>query len=154
MPKDPVRNIDRYKIRGGHFNEFDFARHHNEMTHEEEEQFRQGEVPIPSEQTKAERIKRLLTKYGESLPGSAKKKSVAKNKPARKTTSKAAKSTAKPTSKPTSKAAAKSTKKSAAKSVTKKTTSQSTARGKTTKAQSSAQDRNKSRKPSKPSGRK
>jgi hypothetical protein len=26
MPKDPSRNVDRYKVRGGHINEYDFEK--------------------------------------------------------------------------------------------------------------------------------
>jgi hypothetical protein len=75
MPKDPVRNLDRYKIRGGHMNEFDYSRHHTEISQEHGEQHEHGgKVPIPSQQTRAERIKQLLHKYGESVPGEPKKK--------------------------------------------------------------------------------
>jgi hypothetical protein len=36
MPKDPARNVDRYKIAGGKLNEFEFQKHHAEMTEESE----------------------------------------------------------------------------------------------------------------------
>lgn len=26
MPKDATKNVDRYKVRGGHLNEYDFAK--------------------------------------------------------------------------------------------------------------------------------
>ncbi len=68
MAKDPVRNVDRKKIRGGQFNEFDFARHHRQ----EDESGQTGGIPVNSEQVKADRIKRLLAKYGASLPGEKK----------------------------------------------------------------------------------
>jgi hypothetical protein len=75
MPKDPVRNIDRYKIRGGHINEFEYSRHHTEISNEQgEHPEHDSKVPIPSQQTRAERIKQLLHKYGESVPGEEKKK--------------------------------------------------------------------------------
>jgi hypothetical protein len=45
MPKDPIRNIDRYKVRGGRLNEFDFTRQ-----------------------------KQTMQKYGESAPVAKKKK--------------------------------------------------------------------------------
>ena len=45
MPKDPLLNIDRYKVRGGHLNEFDFSRQ-----------------------------KQSMQKYGESAPVAKKKK--------------------------------------------------------------------------------
>ena len=40
MPKDPARNVDRYKIAGGKLNEFEFQKHHAEMA-EEAERFRE-----------------------------------------------------------------------------------------------------------------
>jgi hypothetical protein len=36
MPKDPARNVARYKIAGGNLNEFEFQKHHAEMTEEAE----------------------------------------------------------------------------------------------------------------------
>jgi hypothetical protein len=45
MPKDPLRNVDRYKVRGGHLNEFDFSRQ-----------------------------KQLMQKYSEAVPAGKKKK--------------------------------------------------------------------------------
>jgi len=81
MSKDPVRNVDRKKIRGGQFNEFDFARHQSELTREQEEESGQaGGIPVSSEQVKADRIKRLLAKYGASVPGE--KKAEPETKPA------------------------------------------------------------------------
>ena len=35
MPKDPAENIDRYKIRGGQLNEFEFHQHQEQMAREE-----------------------------------------------------------------------------------------------------------------------
>jgi len=68
MAKDPVRNVDRKKIRGGQFNDFDFARHHRQ----EDESGQTGGIPVNSEQVRADRIKRLLAKYGASVPGEKK----------------------------------------------------------------------------------
>src|SRR5262249_8260325 len=69
MPKDPRRNVDRYKTRGGHFNEFDFIRHHSELAKEHDEPHEQGsQMPFTSEQKKVKRIKELLAQYGESGP--------------------------------------------------------------------------------------
>jgi len=68
MAKDPVRNVDRKKIRGGQFNDFDFARHHRQ----EDESGQTGGIPVNSEQVRADRIKRLLSKYGASVPGEKK----------------------------------------------------------------------------------
>ena len=72
MPKDPVRNVDRYKVRGGRMNEFDFLRKQTELAREQGEQEQGDKIPIPSEQSKADRIKQLLQKYGESVPGERK----------------------------------------------------------------------------------
>ena len=46
MPKDPARNVDRYKIAGGKLNEFEFQKHHAEMT-EESERFRERSAKKP-----------------------------------------------------------------------------------------------------------
>ena len=35
MPKDPTKNVDRYKIRGGNLNEFEFTQNQAEFTVEE-----------------------------------------------------------------------------------------------------------------------
>ena len=43
MPKDPARNVDRYKIAGGKLNQFEFQKHHAEMT-EESERFRERQA--------------------------------------------------------------------------------------------------------------
>jgi hypothetical protein len=43
MPKDPARNVARYKIAGGKLNEFEFQKHHAEMT-EESERFREKQA--------------------------------------------------------------------------------------------------------------
>jgi hypothetical protein len=129
MPKDPVRNVDRYKIRGGHLNEFDYSRQQTEIAREQgDQQEHGGKIPITSEQTKADRIRQLLHKYGESVPGEPKKeeppKEVPKAEPARKVkvktvekppekaraARKAAGETKKAAAKPVKKAAAKATK--------------------------------------------
>jgi hypothetical protein len=34
MPKDPKRNLQRYQIRGGHLNEFEFQKSQRELTEE------------------------------------------------------------------------------------------------------------------------
>jgi hypothetical protein len=39
MPKDKTENIDRYKIRGGHINEFEFSLNEGAMTEQERERF-------------------------------------------------------------------------------------------------------------------
>jgi hypothetical protein len=161
MPKDPIRNVDRYKIRGGHLNEFDYSRQQTELSREQGDQPEQsGKIPIPSEQAKANRIKQLLQKYGESVPGEPKKEEQPKKAPkveparkmktvekppekaraARKATGQTKKSEAKPVKKATAKTAkaakrstAKAAAKPAAKAASKKAAGKSPARGKASK---------------------
>lgn len=72
MPKDPARNVDRYKIGGGQLNEFDFNRQHGEMT---QQQNAPGEGPhgadatsgLPPDQAKAARTRELLAAHGEGV---------------------------------------------------------------------------------------
>jgi hypothetical protein len=35
MPKDATKNVDRYKVRGGQLNEFDFARKQEEFAEQD-----------------------------------------------------------------------------------------------------------------------
>ena len=35
MPKDATKNVDRYKVRGGQLNEFDFTRNQEEFAQKE-----------------------------------------------------------------------------------------------------------------------
>lgn len=65
MPKDPTRNIDRYKIRGGTLNTFDFARNRTEMS--EGQSLKEAGTLIPPSD-EPERVARLLAKYGEAQP--------------------------------------------------------------------------------------
>lgn len=73
MPKDPARNVDRYKIRGGQFNEFDFHRGQEDFAQQEHSR---GQGPhgaeaatgLPPDQAKAERTRQLLAAHGESVP--------------------------------------------------------------------------------------
>ena len=54
MPKDPTENIDRYKIRGGHLNEYEFQKNQREFAEQEDENLipqhgkKPGKVPTPS----------------------------------------------------------------------------------------------------------
>ncbi len=146
MPKDPARNIDRYKIRGGQFNEFDFNRQQNDLSQEQEEQSEQGRsFPIPSEQAKAERIKKLLAKYGESVPGDQKIEEQLQKpaEPSKATTAKKPAKSTKPTKKANlsanakSKASARSTNKQAAKSTSQKEGRKAAPRRSTTKTTTS-----------------
>ena len=65
MAKDPTRNIDRYKIRGGTLNTFDFDRNRTEMS--EGQQSRDVGNLIP-QSNEPERVAQLLAKYGEAQP--------------------------------------------------------------------------------------
>jgi hypothetical protein len=133
MPKDPTRNIARYKVRGGHINEYDFVRRHNEMTHEEEPQFGyHPDIPIPSEQARNERIKKLLAKHGQLQPQAEqvrnKSNKAFKAKPAKKAAGKTTKQASAP-KKATSKTAKQA---SAVKKATGKTAKQASAPKKAT----------------------
>src|SRR2546425_6138446 len=75
MPKDPTRNIDRYKIRGGQLNAFEFARNQAAMAQEQRERFerqqearrlREGEFEIPPP-TEAERVTQLLAAHEQAM---------------------------------------------------------------------------------------
>lgn len=71
MPKDATRNIDRYKIRGGHMNDFDFHRNHGAVSQQEQGDWPEGQATapdLPPDQAKAERVRQLLAEYGESVP--------------------------------------------------------------------------------------
>lgn len=71
MPKDATRNIDRYKIRGGHLNAFDFHRNQSAISQQEEADWAGGQTntsALPPDQAKAERIRRLLAEHGDSVP--------------------------------------------------------------------------------------
>ena len=59
MPKDPTRNITRYKIRGSHLNEFEFHKHQGEMAEEFQPPEDEGRK---SRSTQAERVAQLIAK--------------------------------------------------------------------------------------------
>jgi hypothetical protein len=58
MPKDPKKNVDRFKVRGGEINEYDFAQ--NQEKFAEESKWRQN------------RTKRVATKISKSAKSSGK----------------------------------------------------------------------------------
>jgi hypothetical protein len=71
MPKDATRNIDRYKIRGGHMNEFEFHRNQGAVSQQEQGDWPEGQAAasdLPPDQAKAERVRQLLAEYGETVP--------------------------------------------------------------------------------------
>ena len=68
MPKDPTENIARYKIRGGHLNEFEYTQHQGELEREnnpsgESERFIPGTPP----QIAAERTKKLIERVAQKM---------------------------------------------------------------------------------------
>ena len=75
MPKDPTRNIDRYQIRGGHVNEFEYSQHQGEMTREEHERFeRQEEERVSREgeteqSPQAEQLPQIVERDAEEEAG-------------------------------------------------------------------------------------
>jgi len=58
MPKTPVRNVDRFKVRGSHLNEFEFHKHQAEMAEEFEAPGAEGRAAKPRSQ--AERVAQLM----------------------------------------------------------------------------------------------
>lgn len=111
MPKDAKKNIDRYKIRGGDLNEYEFSQNQARV----KESFpgspnpampMKGSPPMMVEKTTAQKSAKEETA----------KKSATTKKAAKKTTAKkSAKKAKKPAKKATKKSAKKSTKKSAKK---------------------------------------
>jgi hypothetical protein len=72
MPKDPTKNVDRYKIRGGHLNAFEFHQNQGAVSQQQHESGGQmngpeDETGLPPDKAKAERIKKLLAEHGEGL---------------------------------------------------------------------------------------
>ena len=61
MPKDATRNIDRYKIRGGELNEFDFHQNQEQFA-EQQKPTTTGLIPGTPPEVKAERLRALAKK--------------------------------------------------------------------------------------------
>ena len=73
MSKDPTRNIDRYKIRGGQMNPFEFHQNQGAVSERRHEHGNGAGAPedltdLPPDKAKAERIRQLLAKHGEPVP--------------------------------------------------------------------------------------
>ena len=66
MPKDATKNVDRYKVRGGQLNEFDFARN--------QEQFAEQDTKI----TEATKTTKGAKSPRANKAGSAKKRKAVK----------------------------------------------------------------------------
>lgn len=78
MPKDPTKNVDRYKIRGGTLNEFEFDQNQEAF---EEQKSKQGGKLIPgtppekanTKAAKSKKAARKATKTTATRGASAKK---------------------------------------------------------------------------------
>jgi len=71
MPKDPAKNVDHYKIRGGQMNEFEFRKNQAAFAKQEEyggQQYDQeSESDSPADKTEAVRVRKLLAEHGDSI---------------------------------------------------------------------------------------
>ena len=88
MPKDPTKNVDRYKIRGGQLNEFDFSRNQEQFADDPQTQAANlipGTPPekkkkIATKGTKAKKAgKKATTKKAAKTQKAAKTKTAAKS---------------------------------------------------------------------------
>jgi hypothetical protein len=59
MPKDPTKNVDRYKIRGGQLNEFDFHENQEELA---EKPQKRGASVIPGTPPERKQAEKTATK--------------------------------------------------------------------------------------------
>jgi hypothetical protein len=127
MPKDPTENIARYKIRGGHLNEFEYTQHHGELEREGRSSGEsEGFIPGTPPQVAAERTKKLIERITQKMhpdkraqSGAGAKRSGSRSG-AQRTATKAAKAKAagsKSASTPAKKTAAKSAAKRSASAV-------------------------------------
>ncbi|MFN2530658.1 MAG: hypothetical protein ABR555_05105 [Pyrinomonadaceae bacterium] len=66
MPKDPTRNVDRYKIRGGSLNEFEFTQNQEQLAESANQETQQLIPGTPPEKKLPSRLKPT------SLKGSSK----------------------------------------------------------------------------------
>ena len=76
MPKDATKNIDRYKVRGGELNEFDF--HQNQEAYAEQQPQGQAVNLIPGTPPERRKAIRTITKTSKATKGT---KSTKKKKP-------------------------------------------------------------------------
>ena len=107
MPKDATKNVDRYKIRGGQLNEFDFNRNQEQFAEQQTKKVtketifpKTTNVSTATNATKAAKATKA-TKSSKTAKGATAKKLAA-----RKTGEKAARNTAKKAAQKTSKKAA------------------------------------------------
>lgn len=124
MPKDPRKNIQNYKIDGGHLNEYEFQRAQGKLAEESEFPFISTDQKLDAADFPNQ--SRRSRSGGKSKPSAAKRSSrqveaKATDKPAKKSTKKTVKKTA--SKRQTAKGAKKAAKKSSAtQSSAKKTT--------------------------------
>ena len=83
MPKDPAENIDRYKIRGGQLNEYEFQRNQESLTEAKREEVANLIPGTPPEQ-RSEQLKELIQKR---TPAAKKATKTSAKKSAKKVTS-------------------------------------------------------------------
>ena len=76
MPKDATKNIDRYKVRGGELNEFDF--HQNQEAYAEQQPQGQAANLIPGTPPEARKTPKTTTRTSKATKGT---KSTKKKKP-------------------------------------------------------------------------
>jgi hypothetical protein len=82
MPKDPTKNVDRYKVRGGELNEFDFHQNQEEFAQPQEAQAANlipgtpPEARKPAKITKTSKAKKIskATKAAKPTKKATKKK--------------------------------------------------------------------------------
>lgn len=74
MPKDPTKNVDRYKIKGGHLNEFDFTQRQEELA--EKQTNRDAKLipgtPPEEKDERSEPVVKKATKKSGSKPAKGK----------------------------------------------------------------------------------
>ena len=72
MPKDATKNVDRYKVRGGELNEFDF--HQNQEAYAEQQPKGQAANLIPGTPPEARKAAKTTTKTSKATKGTKTKK--------------------------------------------------------------------------------
>ena len=88
MPKDPTKNVDRYKIRGGDINEFEYDQNQEALA-EQKDSARANLIPGTPPEKKAER-QAWPKKIGVAMRGASAKKLAAKKAATKKAATKKA----------------------------------------------------------------
>ena len=89
MPKDPTKNVDRYKIRGGVINEYEYHENQQALAHDEPKgdgKLIPGTPPEkkPQKSTKSTKTKKAAQKATKNTPRGASAKKLAARKSAKK----------------------------------------------------------------------